>query len=419
MPPEVIDAPPAKEEITPAAGKTNFGDKFRDALSREAKSEDTPPAAKGKKEASAKKADPTTVSDLPSPKKASALDLAIEGKPAVEAGPEVVEPDADHAAILKELEDAEKSKDWRKIRPITEARLKKEAELTGEVKRLQSELGKVDPKTGETLALTAKERDELKAKNAELLEVITRINVKYSPEYQAKYVHGRDKLVERAVSRVKEYGGNVEQFAQAMALTGKRRTEAMKVALADVDPMDHPRIISVLDQIQSLDDEAGELESNPQHSFEELESKRSQERARMAEEGQRVRQQEFDKVDRSLKSKSFALRTVDPTSEGGSEWNDDVKGAFDRANAHFAPEASIGTLREIAVKGERYDGLEKMLTATSKELAAANKRLREYDEASPDFRGSGKKPDAAAHASPGEKYYKALEAEQGGTDDGV
>ncbi len=412
MPAEVID-PPATADTPPVAtppGETNFGDRYRDALAKGDSKEKAPAKAEADKTpppvVEKKKADAT-------PTKPSALDIAIGDKPA-EAKPEVIVDEPDD--ILKQFEDIKvpKSEHWERARATMRTQSDEKKTLRLELEKAKGELGKIDPKTAENLTLTAKERDDLKGKNAELLDVITKINVKYSPDYQEKFVKGREKLLERAANRVKEYGGDIEKFNDALSLTGKYRTQALKEALVEVDDLDKPRIISVLDQIQALDDEGAELDKNPKHAFEELEAKRREQHERLAADNERARKSEFEKVDHSLKTNSVTLRIV-----GDTQWDDEIKAAFSRADIHFTNDAPISKLREIAVKGERFDGVEKMLLDKDMELRAASKLLREYEESAPDFRGSGKKPDTTVAKTPIQKYNETLAAAQGGGDDGV
>lgn len=405
--PEVIDAPPPAEVTIDTPPKPSPGDKFRAALDAAGgpsvpATDDVPPAPK--------KDEPPPADAKPAAKP-SPIDIALaEDKPPAEPKKEEAAPN-----ILAEFDD--KKPNWEKARGVMKTQSEEIKALHAAEQKLKDDLAKIDPKLPENLTLTAKERDELKAKNAELLDIITKINVKYSPDYQEKFVKGREKEVERAITRVKQYGGNVEKFTDALALPeGRRRSEALEEALAEVKPIDQPRILGVLEKIQSLDDEAAELEANPQQAFEQLESKRAEERARQAAETERAMKSEFEKVGHDLKSKSPLLRTVDPTTEGGSDWNSDIKSAFTNAERMFGADATVQEQFERAVKGFRYDALEKMFVDTRKELKAAQTRLKEYEEASPDFQGR-KKPVETVKKTPAEKYHEALAAAQGGEDE--
>lgn len=413
MPPEsaVIDAPVATTDVTPPPQEGLKYKPFSEVLKSVETGEAATPKAEDKsaKEKEALPAKKVEVKDKATPaEKKSALDLALSEENSIEAKKEEAEPD-----VLAEFD--EKKPNWEKARGVMKTQSEEKKALREQLKTVQEQLGKVDPKLGDTLATTTKERDDYKKKADELLDIVTKINVKYSPDYQEKFVKGREKLLERATARVKEYGGDADKFNDALALKGKYRTAALKEALENVDPIDHPRIISVLDQMQALDDEATELDKNPQAAFQELEDRRKEQSQKQSADFERAKKSEFEKVSTAISKASPLLRTVDPSE---TQYNEDVKSAFTGAERLFGPEATLQEQFERAVKGFRYDKVEAMLLETHKELKEARARLREYDEASPDFQGR-KKPDDGKAKLKDRPYSEILEKVRQGDDDGV
>lgn len=413
--PAVIDAPAGTTDVTPTPEPTGLRYKpFSEVLKSVETGEAATPPAEDKptkeKEAPPEKEKKTEVKgSAVTAEKKSPLDLALSEEKPVETKKEEAEPD-----VLAEFD--EKKPNWEKARGVMKTQSEEKKALRAELQRAQEALDKVDPKTGESLALATKQLEEFKQKNAELLDIVTAINVKMTPDYQAKFVKGRSKEIETAVTRVQKYGGDVDKFNDALALPeGKRRSEALEEALAEVKPIDLPRIMSVLEKIQSLDDEAAELDKNPQTAFEELEGKRAAERQKQTEDFERAKKSEFEKVGAVISKSSPLLRTVDPSE---TQYNEDVKSAFTGAERLFGPQATLGEQFERAVKGFRYDKVETMLLETHKELKEARARLREYDEASPDFQGR-KKPEDGKSKLKDRPFSEILETVRQGGDDGV
>jgi hypothetical protein len=416
MPPEadVID-PPTKTDVTPPPAATKPGDKFRAAMPKEkggSAADVTPPPPKTGDDKGGKKEATPPVDDKA--KKVSPLDIALgEVKPDdKKATP--TDDKKDTAAILKELGFDEKHANYPKFRDLLDERKNEVETLSTELRTVKEQLGKVDPKLADTVSTVSRERDDLKSENARLREAITAINVEFDPDYQAKYVAGRQKLVDRAVSRVKEYGGNVDQFTDALSLNGKARTQALKEALAEVEEIDRPRIISVLDQIQSLDDEKADLQKDPGEAFEKLNARRLEEAERAAQDFERARKSEFDKIVSSLPEKSPMFRQID----GHDDWNEPIKQSIATAEKVLGKDPEYSQVVEIALKGSRYDAVEKLLIDTRKELTAANARIAEFEGASPNLGGSHRKPtDSDDKRTPAQKFHDEMAKTRGGDGD--
>lgn len=384
---------------TPASeAAPSLGDKFRAEFAKidpKAAAQNEPPA----KEKAAPKAKATTAPT-------SALDAALDGGKASEQ----VDPEVDP---YKEIDDPKAKPNWEKAR---EARTYYKGEITKrdtELKTLRDQVSKGDPKSAETIASLTQREQELTKQNETLLAQIKKINVIYDPAHQEKFVAGRQKLIDKAIAHVKSYGGNVDTFADAISLSGKARTTALREALADVDEIDRPRILNVLEQIQNLDDERADLEKDPGKAFEELSASRRAEQELQAADSARLRKQEFGRIATAIADKTPFLRQVDGGIKDASEWNDGIKADVANAEKLLGPDAQYSDIVERSIKGFRYDALEKMFTSTRSELIEAKKLVAEYEGASPDVH-SRKRGGEGDTKSKGDKYLEALAAAQGG-----
>jgi hypothetical protein len=405
----------------PPAAKTNVGAKYREALAK-VQTVDAPPDTKTEPTQTPPPVKPPAPPSKPPdegtpPPKSSALDVALAGKEPAKPEPP---PEDEISKTLSELKSVSKptADHWDKARKAIEHQTELINRTKSELEKAKGELGKVDPNLTATLDARSKELESTKAEVAKLREAITALNVEYDPQFQEKFVAGREKMVDRAIKRVKDFGGDVEKFTEAIMLSGKRQTEALDEALTGLSDRDRNRVFSILDDIQKLDDEREELRKDPHQTFEKFSASRREEQERIAEDNARLRKSEFEKTVKFVRDKSPLLQHVDPNvTENGQEWNEGIKNDIARAETLFGPDSVFSDVVEAAVKGSRYDFVEKTLLETRKELAEANKRLAEYEASSPDFRGTGKAPKASDTRSYAQKYKDVLAEIQSGEDE--
>jgi hypothetical protein len=237
-----------------------------------------------------------------------------------------------------------------------------------------------------------------------MLEALTATNYELTPQYQKEFVEGYQSKLEKLSSRVKSYGGNPEAVINALqSPVGRFRDTAVEEALKELPETAIRKIEPILSEIEDLDERRYDHRKDPKVAWEAVEQKRLAADATRAEETERVRSSEFQKVAEALPEKSPFLRNI----EGEAEWNDGIKADVENAKRMFGKDAQFQELVQIAIKGSRYDALEKMLIDTHKELRSAQKQLKEYDESAPDVKG-GKVPEAKPSTDPVKIFHEEL-----------
>jgi hypothetical protein len=403
MPESGVIEPPAAEAPDKSA-TTNVGDVYRKALSgieaKETATEAAPvkelkgqtftkeqvavPAAPGAGK------EPTEKAAKPSP-----IDVVL-GDKTEPAKPEE-EPD-----VLKEFD--EKKANWPKARETMARQSQEKKTLAGEVDRLKGELGKLNPKADEELNLTKTQLAALTKERDDMLEALTATNYELTPQYQKEFVEGYQSKIEKLSTRIKSYGGNPEAVINALqSPVGKFRDQAVEEASKELPETALRKIEPILSEIEDLDERRYDHRKDPKVAWEAVEQKRLAADATKAEEAERVRSSEFQKVAEALPEKSPFLRNI----EGEAEWNDGIKADVENAKRMFGKDAQFQELVQIAIKGSRYDALEKMLIDTHKELRSAQKQLKEYDESAPDVKG-GKVPPAKPSTDPVKIFHEEL-----------
>lgn len=403
----VLDAP----EVHEPPPMTPLGDVYAEALKK----------AKGKEQDAPEKAAevPKPAHDKPAEKAATVEPpkSALEAALSVKVEPEKTTDDGEFSVKLSDLPEdlpnQNRGDNWKKARSGLEEREKALASLRSTSSKQISDLtAKIDQVKANPEA-TAKIK-ALEDKVAELTDGITAANIELLPEFRAKYIDGSKALINKAADKVKAYGGNPELLKEALALPeGTRRDTAIAEAMGeDVNDMARTKVNAIVTQLDDLNEAAQSDRANAQQSYERLTARQKEQLASQQQEMETRKQQTFETVSKKLQTTVPTLRLVDPSIPGAEEWNAPIKAAFDGVGELFNGNADPGRTVEVAVKGLRYDAVEKMFLDTRAELADARKQLAEYEGAQPDLRGSkgpaktGK--EAAIEKSPGQIYKETM-----------
>jgi hypothetical protein len=321
-------------------------------------------------------------------KVADPLAAALGDEKAVE---KKVDPSSDPMDEFKDVTEGVKSEKVKerltKMHTRLAAELKANADLSKELESLRTKVPLADRATE-----LQKQLETTKAENSKLRDSITALNVDYDPAVQEKYVGGRNKILTKATDRVRDYGGDVDAFKSALNLSGKQKTAALKEALADVDEVDRPRIFSLLAQVETLDEEHAELRKDPQQAWEKLTQAHKVEIEKQQAEAATVRQAVFEKVARELPATSPFLRVIDPAIEGAADWNKAVQGAYTAAQRLLSPNATFEEVSAAAIKSADYDRVAGIALNERKLRLDAEKKVREFEGASPGPNGHRKPP---------------------------
>lgn len=343
--------------------------------------------------------------DAAQPKKKSALDAALfDEAPASKTNPEHEEAEkiydgpATNEAWIKSKQNFKKLSDelaaYKEKLAKPEIPAEIQAELTA-AKELKAQIAAI------------------KAENDKLRDGITAVDVRYEPGNQEKYVVGRNRQVESLAARVAENGGDKEAFLMAMEMPLPKRGKALDVALENVtSPRELAKINEKLAGVESLDEEWGQMLSNPTKSHEQMTQQRELAAREAAERAEQVKVATFEKVARELPKLSKLMRMVPEDAEGGPEYNEQLQKDIENAPSYLQPK----TREEAAIwsfKVARYDSVEKIATERfakdAAKIAELETELARYHGAEPGFQG-GRKPAAKAdyEVPIGEAFMRAL-----------
>jgi hypothetical protein len=398
-PPESTPAPEKLDTgLGPMTTKSKFGDKFRaefERLTTDAPTKEAPPPAEvpdqpkteevpETKSVEEKKVDPKTEVKPESP-----LDVLTE-KPKEEKP--VEEYDFDKV-------EKPKSSDWQKARETMKA-------LKQEVSELKSA-----PKPTATEDVVWKTKaQELEQALQERETTIKSLNAEYSQDYQ-KLVGKYQGTAEKIKTRMDSFGADGNSLLAALALPfSKVRTDQIDAVLAELPAGKQGRIESLIEELEGHGEAIGEFRKDLPKKYDEMAAAYQQQVAENQVNAIKQLESEFVKITEKIPDSIVTMREVADDVPGGTEWNKEIKEARENALRVLKPDgADFNESVQVALKGARYDTLEKRYLNLHKDYSELKKRMAEYDGAGPDFKG-GSKPKGSAPKSAPQKYREAMEA---------
>lgn len=383
-------------EVHASPAETPVGDVYEAALAKDRGEEPKKPV-KPAKAPEAKVDDKTTPGATKEPTApASALEAALETRPA-EAKPEV------QADPLAEFD--EKKPNWARAREV----MKKQSE---EAKALRDQLAtaaKPDPEASKETESLKAELARIAKENAEYKDAMVALNIELEPTFRREFIDGRKELVGKAAAKLNAYGGKASDIEDALTLPeGRRRDEAIKEAMGDLDDVARNKILVIVTQIEDLDERRASVQKDPQQTWEQLEQKRAEEGRKAQEQHEAQKQEVFESTKKLLPA---ILRHVDPSLPDAEKWNSGITAAYERAQQMISPGADMKEVFVTAFKGSDYDRVTGLLTESRTELKTARAQLSEYEASEPDVKGRGKpKGVDPIDRDPGEVYEEAKAA---------
>jgi hypothetical protein len=299
----------------------------------------------------------------------------------------------------------EKSTHWSRAR----AGLKKLSETRTQIAKLEADLKARAEAPPEVVAENARLKEEL----AKYKDTVVEINIELDPDFRAKYVQGRESKVEKAATKLTNFGGNGDALKDALAMKeGRARTLAIKEAMGEVDPIDQTRVMSLVTDIENLDEEAADVRANSQKEWE----KRKQAMAADAETKKTATEANkkaiFDTVAEALKETFWPLRKVEAGVEGADEWNAESDKAREKAWSITQPGVKPEEYAKAALAYGIVDRLQTLLSEAHTKIRTLTATVNENASAAPGFRGGGEQK-AEERLTPVQKFNREMAKSRG------
>ncbi len=420
-PPQVIE-PAAQEKsgMGPMPVVTKFGDKFRAEMAKvDASIKPTEPPPEPTRPTSTPEEKPAVTTEVVETKEVkpdveqaskpeSPLDVVIEKAPKEEKPAEATDVLADADAAISDLSKiaVPKSEHWAKARD------------TMDKLRLELKAAKAAPKTQEPVRddATAKRIEELQAEIADRDNRIKAINAEYSPEYQ-KLVGKWQGTAEKIKTRMQSFGADGDSLLAALSLPySKIRTDQIDNALGELDAGKQGRIQSLIEELEGHGEEIAEFRKDLPSKYEEIVAIQQKHAQEQHVNALKQLETEFVKISETIPDSIVTMREVPDDVPGGTEWNKEIAEARTNALRVLKPDgADFNESVSIALKGARYDTLEKRYLSLHKDYSELKKSYAALDSSGPDFKGTSK-PTAKTEKSRGVKYHEALAQRQAAGD---
>ena len=328
----------------------------------------------------------------PASKPSSPLEAAIgEVKP---------EPPKEEA-LPEKLEGAtdKVNENWKRARGTIES-------LKAEVAKLKST---PPPKVEDNgYAALQKEHEALQARYNDQETRLKAINAEYSDEYR-QLVSEREGIVNKIGKRVDAFGGDKDRLVAALSLPeGKVKSAQIKEAMSELDSDDKARIHTLIETLDAHDEKINGFKADLPGQWDRMIEQRELQERQFVEENLKNLESEFGKIAQEIPKNSVTLREVPEDVPGSEDWNSEVRSARESALSILKPGAEFSKTVDVALKGSRYDSLEKRYLELYKEHGEAMKRLKEYENSGPDFTGTPQSKVPKKEESGSSRYHKAL-----------
>jgi DNA repair exonuclease SbcCD ATPase subunit len=211
---------------------------------------------------------------------------------------------------------------------------------------------------------------------------------------------------------MQSFGADGDSLLTALSLPySKARTDQIDAVLGDLDAGKQGRIQSLIEELEGHAEEIGEFRKDLPKKYEELVA--AQENAAREQYANSLKQleTEFLKISEQIPDSIITMREVPEDVPGGTEWNKEITEARSNALRVLKPDgADFNESVQVALKGARYDTLEKRYLALHADHVALKKQMSQYDESAPDFKGIPKPTPKASDKKPGVTYRETLNA---------
>ena len=323
-----------------------------------------------------------TTTTKPAVKPTAAAKAAAATKPAVKTAdepvdaledllgaPEVKPPVEEEEDVdpLTEFPAGSKQANFARMREVLAATHTSLKEAKAALKAAQA----ATPATGDVPPDVAAELASLKAKVEEQQAYVRAADVTLDPEFKAKFVDGRNNLIAKAADRITEAGGEGAALKEALALTGKKRSEAVKDVLSTLDDYDRSRVARLIDQVEDLDEQKADAIKDAGKAWETINAGRQQQTAAQQKAAADARVAEISKVAEKLPDEFVLLRKANPTAKDADAWNAEITAAHKEAARLTAPDAPAAEVAKVILMGLRAAKLQELFLAERKARIAA------------------------------------------------
>lgn len=311
---------------------------------------------------------------------------------------DVINPDVSKKTAVAEADPVEEFKDDKSFN------MGRAREVMG---KLSSEL-KEARKQIEEATRTAKtgnpdlqaENERLKTQIQEMTAYVRAADITQDPEHRAKFIDGREKLMAKAIKRVEDAGGKGDDLREALDMKGKKRAEAIKGILSDLDEYDRGKVDRIIDDMDDLEEQRLAAIKDTGRAWEEIQASRKNQTAEQRRQADETTARELGEVAAELPKTFIFLRRAQPSAQDAEKWNADVDKTMQDAKFLLSGDAPLRDVASAVLQGLRATRIQEAFLAERKARLAAEEALKAYDGAEP---GPGGHRQASGRSS-GKEY---------------
>jgi hypothetical protein len=217
----------------------------------------------------------------------------------------------------------------------------------------------------------------LEAQNKQMSEVLSRVGVEHSPDFQQSIMQPLYANWHEATRIVKEAGGNPEDLRAAMSMSGRAQFEALDNLFADIPESAKAEAHDALRNYRRYDEARRAAIADAPRTLETLKQRENQ---RQYQELGKARNDMKDMFDRALSTLrdeakvEVFLKTNDPETKW---WNEQGDNVIDQARSLFLENTDLNKVAYACLLAPAADAYRNLFMKAQKQVAELKQVIKE------------------------------------------
>jgi hypothetical protein len=217
----------------------------------------------------------------------------------------------------------------------------------------------------------------LEAQNRQMSEVLTRVGVEHSAEFQQKIIAPLTGSWNEAVRIVQEAGADPQQLATAMSLQGRAQFEALDQLFAEMPESAKTEANDALRTYRRYEEARQRAVANAPRTLETLKANESQRQFQELKHQRGQMEQMFDRALTRLRDEAKVevfMRTDEPD---GKWWNDQGEQLVNQGRQLFLENTDMDKVALACLLAPTADAYRKLFIKSQQKVGELNKIIRE------------------------------------------
>lgn len=217
----------------------------------------------------------------------------------------------------------------------------------------------------------------LEQQNRQMSEVLTRVGVEHSAEFQQKIIAPLTGAWNEAVRIVQEAGADPNQLATAMSLQGRSQFEALDQLFAEMPESAKTEANDALRTYRRYEEARQRAVANAPKTLETIRERETQRQYHEMRQQRGQMEQMFDRALTVLRDEAKVEVFMKTDEPNGKWWNDQNDQLIKQGRELFLQNTDMNKVALACLLAPTADAYRKLFIKSQQQLAQANKIIRE------------------------------------------